>query len=74
MTGRWRDKAVCLEHDPEMFFPDPSDKLTTIAAKLICQTCPVRSECFAYALPLPGLEGIWGATTPRQRQRMRAET
>ncbi|MGH8904532.1 MAG: WhiB family transcriptional regulator, partial [Egibacteraceae bacterium] len=44
----WRDKAMCLGEDPELFFPigttgpavDQADW-----AKAICADCPVRDAC-----------------------------
>lgn len=65
--GPWQDQALCAEVDLELFFPDkgvqPSD------AKRVCALCTVRSECLTEALKI-GADGVWGGTTPRQRQRL----
>ena len=36
----------------------------------MCELCPAREPCLAYALE-GGLEGIWGATTTGERKAMR---
>jgi WhiB family redox-sensing transcriptional regulator len=36
-------------------------------AKLICADCPVLTQCRDHALSVPETWGIWGATTPRER-------
>ena len=41
------------------------------AAKAICRACPVLSVCLDYALESGEREGIWAATTPEERARMR---
>jgi hypothetical protein len=42
-------------------------------AKRLCQHCPLAPACLAWALANPTLseEGIWGGTTPRQRNTLR---
>lgn len=42
--------------------------------KSLCGVCAVRTECLAYALEDPGLRGIWGATSDRERMRLRRAT
>jgi len=37
-------------------------------AKRICRGCPVRAECLSHALEHGENDGIWGATSPRQRR------
>ena len=44
----WRHKAVCRDEDPELFFPvgNSGPALAQIAdAKLVCNRCPVTTEC-----------------------------
>jgi len=40
-------------------------------AKKICAGCAVRSECLEFALSHDQVYGIWGGTTPEDRQRER---
>ena len=38
---------------------------------MICAGCPVRRECLDFALGHDQVYGIWGGTTPEDRQRDR---
>jgi WhiB family transcriptional regulator, redox-sensing transcriptional regulator len=38
---------------------------------MICGGCQVRQECLDFALAHDQLYGIWGGTTPEDRQRAR---
>ncbi len=65
----WMDWAICLEVDPEIFFPGQGGSLQDVRA--ICRQCPVEAECLEYALANPELEGVWAGTGERQRMNMR---
>lgn len=65
----WMEDASCRQTDPELWFPDLGSNAND--AKAICRQCPVLAECLAYALEHQE-EGIWGATSKKQRQRLRA--
>lgn len=39
--------------------------------RAVCSACPVQDQCLIYALDENERDGIWGGTTPRQRERMR---
>ena len=67
----WRQFALCLGHEPDLWFPTDSDG--GARALSICAACPVRPDCLAWALEHNEKEGIWGGVSPRKRQRMRAE-
>lgn len=67
----WQDRARCVEADPELFFPERGGD-TAEDAKQFCGLCEVRYECLSYALARPSLDGVWGGTSFRQRQRIRA--
>lgn len=61
--GDWRDKAVCRDMDPELFFP--ATQVEERLARKACSTCPVILECARYAAELAvingyPLQGIWG--------------
>lgn len=69
----WTNDANCRHADPDIFYPEhaepyPPEILDT--ARAICGTCPAFAACHAYALDHE-TEGIWAATTPRQRRRIR---
>lgn len=66
----WMEGAVCRQTDPELWFPEVGSSAT--AAKRICQQCPVLEQCLAYALENQE-KGIWGGTSEKQRQKLRAQ-
>src|SRR5690606_9161462 len=54
-------------------FPRRGDNDAVTAAKAVCATCPVMSECLEYALAEQVQHGIWGGTTAEERTRIRRE-
>ena len=46
--GHWRQLALCLGHDPDLWFPVDSDG--GARAVSICTVCPVRLDCLAWAI------------------------
>ena len=67
----WMDWGDCLYVDPELFHPEQGQRPD--AAKRICMECAVRSECREYAMTVPDMRGVWGATTEHDRDRLRAK-
>ncbi|MFA5711993.1 WhiB family transcriptional regulator [Mycolicibacterium sp.] len=41
----WRQRAACIGHDPELWFPKPRDTTTAERAEAICARCPVINAC-----------------------------
>jgi len=70
-TNDWIDLAACADEDPKLFFPPTGTSAEP--AKRICARCPVRSECLEYALRHRERHGIWGATSDRDRRKVRYE-
>jgi WhiB family transcriptional regulator, redox-sensing transcriptional regulator len=70
----WQSASACLSADPDLFFPisgkGPAEKQIT-RAKMICAGCGVRQECLEFAMTHALTYGIWGGTTPEDRQRAR---
>ena len=70
----WRAHGACLSADPDLFFPISTkglgDKQIT-QAKLICAECQVKRECLEFAMTHDLSYGIWGGSTPEDRQRER---
>jgi WhiB family redox-sensing transcriptional regulator len=70
----WRAAGSCLSADPDLFFPisanGPAERQIA-RAKMICAGCGVRQECLEFALSHDQVYGIWGGTTPEDRQRER---
>ena len=72
----WREAGACVHADPDLFFPISSTgrALEQIAkAKATCTGCPVRQACLEFALEHDLMHGIWGGTTPDDRQAWRHE-
>ena len=63
-----------MSADPDLFFPISSagpGERQIARAKMICAGCQVRQECLEFALAHDQVYGIWGGTTPQDRQRAR---
>ncbi len=73
-AANWRSAGACVSADPDLFFPISSAGLgerQIAEAKMICAGCQVRQECLDFALAHDQVYGIWGGTTPEDRQRER---
>lgn len=64
----WWQHAKCLHGDPDLWFPEKGHADQSFWARAICSTCPVRGECLDQALAERHTHGIWGGTTPGQRE------
>lgn len=71
----WRDDALCPQVSIDEFHVEQGIGSTEQInfAKQICGLCPVQAECLDYALAANEQIGVWGGTTPKARQRLRAE-
>jgi len=73
-SSNWRAAGACLAADPDLFFPistrGPAERQIA-RAKTICAGCQVRRECLEFAVAQELTYGIWGGTTPEDRQRER---
>ena len=70
----WRSAAAFRSADPDLFFPISATGPAAgqiARAKTICAGCGVRQECLEFALTREQNYGIWGGTTPDDRQRDR---
>lgn len=67
-TGAVTDKTTGAKAD-EVWFANRT--VTPEEAAKACAGCPVIAECLERALRTGETFGIWGGTTPEQRQRMR---
>lgn len=64
------DQAVCATTDPDLWFPDKGEHSTT--AKALCRSCVHVTDCLLWALHWH-VDGIWGATTPKERRQLRPQ-
>jgi WhiB family transcriptional regulator, redox-sensing transcriptional regulator len=71
----WLDLAACKDVDPELFFPERGEKAKATAAKQVCAGCQVRQQCRDLAVGAANSReedhGIFAATTPHERTRLR---
>ena len=71
----WRLLARCRGLPTEIFFPDHDKGARRIEreryASDFCQLCPVLQRCRSYAIDATEPYGIWGATTPSERHRLK---
>ncbi|MFF0740352.1 WhiB family transcriptional regulator [Streptomyces sp. NPDC004111] len=63
--GDWGTRAACRTADPEELFVEGAAQQR---AKAVCEGCPVRTQCLAYALDLRIEHGVWGGMTERERR------
>jgi len=68
LQADWTSRAACRGCPPGKFFPPAEDPGE--AAKSVCRGCPVQGPCLDHAL-LYREAGVWGATTERERTRIR---
>lgn len=61
-------RAAC-KGMPTDLFVGPNASPTR--AKQVCEGCPDRRACLAWAVPRPDLYGIWGGLTTEERAAMR---
>ena len=70
----WRDDAVCVAEDPELFFPLGTNGPAVWQAqeaKAVCRRCPVAAPCLAWAMENGVEHGVWGGYTEEERRAMR---
>jgi len=73
-TERWRDRAVCRDTNPDLFFPvgttGPAIDQIEVA-RSICGQCPVTRECLEFAIATNQESGVWGGLTEEDRRPLR---
>ena len=70
----WRDRASCLDQDPELFFPigNTSPALLQIArAKVVCRRCEVTQTCLNWAMESRQDAGVWGGLSADERRALK---
>ena len=76
LEGRvWVDLAACKDSDPELFFPERGEQAKGQAAKQVCASCRVQTQCRELAVGGAASReedhGIYGGTTPHERSQLR---
>lgn len=62
----WQKEALCNQTDPEAFFPERW--MEGKDAKMVCAKCPVKQDCFDYAVSNNEEYGIWGGVDFSKRK------
>ena len=68
--AKWWDLGACRGLDSSVFYPADDDDAAAEAAKGVCSTCHVQSECLEHALSFREKAGVWGGATERDRRRI----
>lgn len=70
MRGEWMIDALCRNSPtPDLWFAE--DRPTQAIARAVCNECPVREACQAWADRRPEPFGMWGGMTATARARKR---
>ena len=65
------DEAVCSSVGGDLWFAEPGEDYKVKQARELCLRCPLVDPCRAYAIPRKNLHGVWGATSPAEREALR---
>jgi hypothetical protein len=68
-------EPLCIEIGSELFFPEGEARVAAVAhneAKKVCNLCKHLDDCAQWAIKHE-LYGVWGATTPLERQEIRKQ-
>ena len=68
MDTSWMANGNCAHEPPSTFFP--SDGNGVVAARAICEECPVKAACLEHALVNRIEHGVWGGCSERERRRI----
>ena len=60
--------AACKDKGVELFFEFDSSKIKE--AKKICADCEIKDLCLDFAILNQETNGVWGGTTPDERNRI----
>ena len=64
----WRERGLCLGQE-ELFFPRRGE--SSVAAKMMCFSCPSRLPCLEHAIEWGEPSGVWGGYGEEDRRRLR---
>ena len=70
---RFSDTPACVGIDTELFFTEERGNYPHFDyIKKVCNTCPVRVECFDYAIENL-VHGLWAGTSKEERDKYRSK-
>lgn len=74
LDDRWRARGACVGHPtPDLWFPErkPGSDNQGLAAKAVCRSCPVRTECLTVAVARDEPFGIQGGAGEKAKRVLR---
>ena len=70
---KFSDTPACVGIDTELFFTEERGNYPHFDyIKKVCNTCPVRVECFDYAIENL-VHGLWAGTSKEERDKYRSK-
>jgi WhiB family redox-sensing transcriptional regulator len=73
----WRNRAACLDEDPELFFPIGNTGLALLQieeAKAVCRGCEVVETCLQLAIESGKDAGVFGGLSEDERRALKRRT
>jgi WhiB family redox-sensing transcriptional regulator len=73
----WRNRAACLDEDPELFFPVGNTGpalLQVQEAKAVCRRCLVVENCLQLAIDSNKDTGVFGGLSEDERRALKRRT
>ncbi|MFE7517064.1 WhiB family transcriptional regulator [Streptomyces sp. NPDC057540] len=67
-------RHLCVQADPDDFFPERVTAASTAYAKALCVRCPSQPECLQQALARREEYGVWGGLDEKERRSLRRKT
>lgn len=70
----WRNRAACLNEDPELFFPIGNTgpaRLQIQQAKAVCHRCEVSEPCLSLAIESDRDTGVFGGLSDEERRSLK---
>ena len=70
----WRERAACLDEDPDLFFPIGNTGLALLQieeAKAVCRRCEVVDICLKWAVEFGQDAGVFGGLSEDQRRALK---
>jgi WhiB family transcriptional regulator, redox-sensing transcriptional regulator len=70
----WRNRAACVDEDPELFFPigNTGPALLQIEeAKAVCRRCEVVETCLNWPIDSGRDFGVWGGQSEDERRALK---
>ena len=70
----WRNRAACLDEDPELFFPIGNTGFALLQiqeAKAVCARCKIVETCLEWAMDSGQDFGVWGGMSEDERRSLK---